>query len=58
MPWAESITDEGRRFRMMSEIAERWGRRDPQGLRQFVASRDFPALQKERLLRSLQPRRQ
>jgi hypothetical protein len=58
MPWAESITDEGRRFRMMSEIAERWGRRDPQGLERFVASRDLPAQQKERLLRSVQPRRQ
>jgi hypothetical protein len=58
MPWAESITDEGRRFRMMSEIAERWGRRDPLGLANFVASRDLPAQQKQRLLRSVQPRRQ
>jgi hypothetical protein len=58
MPWAESITDSERRFRVMTEVADRWGRRDPQGLASYVSSTTLPPQQKERLLRNAQPRRQ
>ncbi|MGI8602716.1 MAG: hypothetical protein ACR2OZ_06915 [Verrucomicrobiales bacterium] len=58
MPWAESITDGERRFRVMSEVADRWGRRDPQGLANYVSSQNLSPQQRDRLLRSAQPKRQ
>ncbi len=55
-PWAESITDKDRRFRALAEVADRWGRKDPQALARYVASRNFPADQQQRLLRSVSKR--
>jgi hypothetical protein len=57
MPWAESITDGERRFRAMTEVADRWGRRDPQGLISYVSTANLPPQQKERLLRNTQVRK-
>ncbi len=58
MSWAETVTDKNRRFRLMTEVADRWGRRDPQGLANYVAGQNLPQEQRDRLLRSTQPKKQ
>ncbi|MES2705467.1 MAG: hypothetical protein V4726_02580 [Verrucomicrobiota bacterium] len=50
MPWAESIGDQDRRWRAVERVAEEWRRRDPEGLRNYVAGSGFSGEQKSKLL--------
>jgi hypothetical protein len=51
MPWAESINDEGRRWRAIERVADQWRRKDPDALQKYVQSGGFTDEQKQKLLR-------
>jgi len=48
--WSESITDERRRWRSIERVAEVWRQKDPQGLANYVNSRNFSEVQRRTLL--------
>lgn len=50
MPWAESIGDKDRRWRAVERVALEWRRRDPDGLRDYIAGSQFTEAQKRKLL--------
>jgi hypothetical protein len=50
MPWAESITDPNRRWRMTQRIAEVWRKKDPSGLERYVINAKLSEEQKVQLL--------
>ncbi len=53
IPWAESITDEKRRFRAIERVAQIWARKDPNALRNYVNQSGFSEDQQKALLRNL-----
>ena len=57
MPWAESISDAKRRWEAVSRVANVWGRRDPAGLQNYVASSTLSDEQKLKLLKAVENRK-
>ena len=57
MPWAESISDAKRRWEAVSRVADVWGRRDPAGLQNYVASSTLDEEQKRQLLKAAEKRK-
>jgi hypothetical protein len=51
MPWAQSINDEGRRWRAVERVADAWRSKDKAGLQQYVLSGGFTEEQQRKLLR-------
>ena len=52
MPWAQSINDEGRRWRAIERVADAWRKKDAKAFENYVLSGGFNEEQRRKLLRT------